>query len=140
LRSGDHRTLPLIDSAVAQRYLEGLLGSPLLIIGALIALLVIGGIIILVVGTLLFFVPALIVAGVVWWITGSEIFAGIAFLLVALRFDQKISISKLKYARSLKPPMVKSLLVGSDGAGGFLHLGAEVLRRGGSALAPSSRR
>jgi hypothetical protein len=76
--------LPLIDSAVAQRYLEGLLGSPLLIIGALIALLVIGGIIILVVGTLLFFVPALIVAGVVWWITGSEIFAGIAFLLVAL--------------------------------------------------------
>jgi len=75
---------PLIGFAVAQRYLEGILGSPLLIIGALIALLVIGGIIIFVVGMLLFFVPALIIAGIVWWLTGSELFAGIAFLLVAL--------------------------------------------------------
>lgn len=30
--------------------------------------------------------------------------------------------------------MVKSLLVGSDSPGGLLHLGAGVLRRGGSAL------
>ena len=76
--------LPLMNSAVAQRFLEGLLGSPLLIIGALTTLLIVGGIIIFVVGTLLFFVPTFIVAGVVWWITGSEIFAGVAFLLVAL--------------------------------------------------------
>jgi hypothetical protein len=76
--------LSFINLAVAQRYFEDLLVSPILIIGALITLLIIGGIIILIVGTLLFFVPALIVGAVVWWITGSEIFGGIAFLLVAL--------------------------------------------------------
>jgi hypothetical protein len=44
----------------------------------------IGVIIIMVAGALLFFVPAAIIAGVVWFLTGSEIYTGIAFLIIAL--------------------------------------------------------
>ena len=63
-------------SGVALGFLEALIGSPIIIIVTLLALLVAGVIIIFVVGTLLLFLPALIVAGVVWWMTGSELFAG----------------------------------------------------------------
>lgn len=54
-----------------------------MIIG-LIILLIIGSIIIALAGVLIAFLPALIAAGIVWWITGNETFAGLAFLLIAL--------------------------------------------------------
>jgi hypothetical protein len=47
-------------------------------------LVLIGVIIIMFVGALLFFLPAAIVAGVVWYVTGNELYAGIAFLVVAV--------------------------------------------------------
>jgi len=50
----------------------------------LLALLVAGAIIIFIVGTLLLFLPAFIGASIAWWMTGSELLAGGAFLLVAL--------------------------------------------------------
>jgi hypothetical protein len=47
-------------------------------------LVLIGIVIIMVVGSLLFFLPAVIVAGVVWFLTGSELYAGLAFLAVSV--------------------------------------------------------
>jgi hypothetical protein len=47
-------------------------------------LVLIGVIIIMVVGALLFFLPAAIVAGVVWYFTGNELYAGLAFLAIAV--------------------------------------------------------
>ena len=47
-------------------------------------LVLIGLIIIMVVGALLFLVPAAIVAGVVWYLTGNELYAGVAFLVIAI--------------------------------------------------------
>jgi hypothetical protein len=47
-------------------------------------LVLIGVIIIMVVGALLFFLPAAVVAGVVWFLTGNELYAGLAFLAVAV--------------------------------------------------------
>ncbi|MFA5869316.1 MAG: hypothetical protein WC941_06405 [Candidatus Bathyarchaeia archaeon] len=47
-------------------------------------LVLIGVIIIMVVGALLFFLPAAVVAGVVWYLTGSELYAALAFLAVAV--------------------------------------------------------
>jgi hypothetical protein len=47
-------------------------------------LVLIGLIIIMVVGALLFLVPAAIIAGVVWYLTGNELYAGVAFLIVAM--------------------------------------------------------
>ena len=55
----------------------------------LIVLVLIGSVIIWVVGALIFFLPAAVIAGVVWYMTGNSDYAGIAFLLVAL-----LSISK----------------------------------------------
>jgi hypothetical protein len=55
----------------------GLLGLVVLVI---IGILVI----VLVVGVLLVLLPAIIVAVVVWFFTGSFFFAGIAFLVVAI--------------------------------------------------------
>jgi hypothetical protein len=49
-----------------------------------ILLIIIGSIIIWIAGTLIFFLPAFIVAGIVYWITGDDTLAGVAFLLVAL--------------------------------------------------------
>ena len=51
---------------------------------ALGVLVLIGAIIIMVAGALLFFLPAAVVAGVVWFLTGKELYAGVAFLVVAL--------------------------------------------------------
>ncbi|MFP3951645.1 MAG: hypothetical protein ACLFVP_05870 [Candidatus Bathyarchaeia archaeon] len=65
-------------------------GPSSLLIGFII-LLIIGSIIIAIAGTLIAFLPALIVAGIVWWITGNETFAGVAFLLIAL-----LSLTKRK--------------------------------------------
>jgi hypothetical protein len=53
----------------------------LLVAGVLI---VIGIIVIMVIGALLFFLPAVVIAGVVWYLTASELYAGLAFLAVAL--------------------------------------------------------
>jgi len=50
----------------------------------LIVLVLIGSVIIWVVGALIFFLPAAVMAGVVWYLTGNSDYAGIAFLLVAL--------------------------------------------------------
>ena len=47
-------------------------------------LVLIGIIIIMVVGALLFFLPAVVMAGVVWYLTGSELYAALAFLAVAV--------------------------------------------------------
>jgi hypothetical protein len=55
------------------------------------AILIIGMIIIKVVGALLFFLPAAVIAGVVWYITGNELYAAIAFLAIAV-----LSITKRK--------------------------------------------
>lgn len=47
-------------------------------------LILIGAIIIMVAGALLFFLPAAVVAGVVWYLTGNQLYAGVAFLAVAV--------------------------------------------------------
>jgi len=47
-------------------------------------LVLIGIIIIMVVGALLFFLPAAVIAGVVWFLTANELYAGVAFLVVAI--------------------------------------------------------
>ena len=63
-------------------------------VGALITIgifVLIGIIIIMVVGALLFFLPAAIVAGLVWYLTGNELYTGLAFLAVAL-----LSLTKRK--------------------------------------------
>jgi hypothetical protein len=54
------------------------------IIWLLIVFLLIGSIIIWFVGAFIFFIPAIIVAGIVYFITGNDSLAGLAFLLVAL--------------------------------------------------------
>ena len=54
-------------------------------------LVLIGVIIIMVVGALLFFLPTAVVAGIVWYLTGSELYAALAFLAVAV-----LSLTKKK--------------------------------------------
>ena len=46
-------------------------------------MVIIGSIIIWIIGTLVFFIPAVIVAGAVWFITGNPDYTGLAFLLIA---------------------------------------------------------
>jgi hypothetical protein len=46
-------------------------------------MVLIGSIIIWIIGTLVFFIPAVIVAGVVWFITGNPDYTGLAFLIIA---------------------------------------------------------
>lgn len=50
----------------------------------LVVLIIIGSIIIWVVGALIFFIPAAIIAGVVWFLTGNTNYTGLAFLAVAI--------------------------------------------------------
>jgi len=47
-------------------------------------LVLIGVIIIMIVGALLFFLPAVVIAGIVWFFTGNELYAALAFLAVAV--------------------------------------------------------
>ena len=54
------------------------------ILGGFIVLIIGILIIVLVVGVLVVFLPAIIVAAVVWFLTGSLFLAGIAFLVVAV--------------------------------------------------------
>jgi len=58
--------------------------TPLILIGVLLIMIIIGAIIIFIAGVLIMFLPALIFAGVVYWLTGSETYTGIAFLIIAL--------------------------------------------------------
>jgi hypothetical protein len=53
-------------------------------LAGLIALVIVGVIIILLIGAFLFLLPAILIAAIVWFITGSELLTGVAFLLVAL--------------------------------------------------------
>jgi hypothetical protein len=53
----------------------------LVVVGVLV---LIGVIIIMVVGALLFFLPAAVIAGVVWFLTGNELYAALAFVAVAV--------------------------------------------------------
>jgi hypothetical protein len=50
----------------------------------LLLMVIIGSIIIWVVGTLIFFLPAAVVAGVIWLLTGNPNYTGAAFLLIAI--------------------------------------------------------
>ncbi|MGD0805363.1 MAG: hypothetical protein ABSA11_14995 [Candidatus Bathyarchaeia archaeon] len=51
---------------------------------ALGVLVLVGIIIIMVAGALLFLLPAAIIAGVVWYLTGNQLYTGIAFLVIAV--------------------------------------------------------
>jgi uncharacterized membrane protein YhhN len=55
-------------------------------------LVLIGVIIIMMVGALLFFLPAAVIAGAVWFLTGNELYAGLAFL----QTDSTITASDLR--------------------------------------------
>lgn len=57
--------------------------NPLNLFWGLLIMVIIGSVIIWVIGTLAFFIPAVIVAGVVWFITGNPDYTGLAFLLIA---------------------------------------------------------
>ena len=46
-------------------------------------MVIIGSIIIWIIGTLIFFLPAALVAGAIWFLTGNPNFTGAAFLLIA---------------------------------------------------------
>jgi hypothetical protein len=61
-----------------------LLANPMLLIGALIVMVLIGIIIIVVIGALIMLIPAFLVSGIVYWLTGSELLAGVAFLFIAI--------------------------------------------------------
>ena len=52
-------------------------------IAGLVALIVIGLIIIFIIRLLLILIPAVIVAFIVWFLTGSGWWAGVAFLVIA---------------------------------------------------------
>ncbi len=71
----------MLHQLVCERWL---FADPLFGLGSLIGLIIVGAIIIFVAGVFIFFLPAFIVAGIVWWISRNETLAGIAFLLVAL--------------------------------------------------------
>ncbi len=77
----------LFYSLIMQKWLA----MPFVMLGGLIVLVIIGMIIIFIAGVFIFFLPAIIVAGAVWWFTGSEFMAGVAFLLIAL-----LSLSRRK--------------------------------------------
>ena len=62
---------------------ESLVGAGILVL--------IGIIIIMAVGALLFFVPAAVIAGVVWFLTGNELYAAATFLVIAV-----LSLTKKK--------------------------------------------
>ncbi len=68
-----------IPSAILAQVGAGI--ETLILVGILI---LIGVVVIMVVGALLFFLPAALLAGIVWFLTGNELYTGLAFLAVAL--------------------------------------------------------
>lgn len=78
--------ITMISSLLTSRVgiaLEGLVAAGVLVL--------IGIVIIMMVGALLFLLPAAVVAWVVWFLTGSELYAAAAFLVIAL-----LSLTKKK--------------------------------------------
>ena len=60
------------------------LGTDLVGLLVLVALVIVGLVIIVfVVKAFIFLLPAAITAGIVWWLTGSTMYTGIAFLVIA---------------------------------------------------------
>jgi hypothetical protein len=53
-------------------------------LAGLVILVIIGLLVITVIGAFLFLLPAIVIAAIVWFITGSEMLTGVAFLAVAL--------------------------------------------------------
>ncbi len=66
---------------ISLNQIAGLDVGVLLTIGLFV---LIGVVIIMVVGALIFFLPAAVIAGVVWFLTGNELYTGLAFLAIAL--------------------------------------------------------
>ncbi len=58
--------------------------GPIILLVGLIAFIVIGVIIIVIAGVLFALIPAFVVSGIVYVITGNQTYAGVAFLLIAL--------------------------------------------------------
>ena len=58
--------------------------NPLNLFWGLLFMVIVGSVIIWVVGALIFFVPAAIVAGAVWFLSGNPDYTGAAFLLIAV--------------------------------------------------------
>ena len=58
-------------------------GNPLNLFWGLIFMVLLGSIVIWVIGTLIFFIPAVIVTGVIWFLTGNPDYTGAAFLIIA---------------------------------------------------------
>jgi membrane protein implicated in regulation of membrane protease activity len=58
-------------------------GNPLNLFWGLIFMVLLGPFIIWVIGTMIFFIPAAIVAGVIWFLTGNPNYTGAAFLIIA---------------------------------------------------------
>jgi hypothetical protein len=58
--------------------------NPLNLFWGLLFMVIVGSIIIWIVGALIFFLPAAIVAGAVWFFTGNPDYTGAAFLIIAV--------------------------------------------------------
>lgn len=77
----------LLDSLVLQRWLS----DPTFLFWSLVGFVILGSVIIFVTRVFVFFLPAAVITGVVWWLTESQFMAGVAFLLVSL-----VSLTKRK--------------------------------------------
>lgn len=60
------------------------MGMVALELAGLILLVIIGVIVVLLIGAFIFLLPAIVIAAVVWFITGNQLLTGVAFLAVAL--------------------------------------------------------
>jgi len=84
LSDGENLTSPDLCLTMFSSYLLSQAGSGVETIVAVGVLVLIGIIIIKMVGALLFFLPAAVIAVVVWFLTSNELYAAIAFLAVAV--------------------------------------------------------
>jgi hypothetical protein len=64
--------------------LGSVFGVPVIDLIVGFGLLVVGVIVIMVIGALIFLLPAAILAFVVWFLTGSMFWAGVVFLVIAI--------------------------------------------------------
>ncbi len=76
--------MPLDLYLITSSYLMSHIGIGIETLVAAGILVLIGIIIITVVGSLLFFLPAAVIAGIVWFFTGNEIYTALAFLAIAV--------------------------------------------------------
>jgi membrane protein implicated in regulation of membrane protease activity len=77
----------LLESLVFQRWLS----DPTFLFWSLVGFVILGAVIIFITRVFVFFLPAVVITGVVWWLTESQFMAGVAFLLVCL-----VSLTKRK--------------------------------------------